>query len=112
MLRHADWLSSLENCHGLSLSNGIYPNFVVPVKEGLAALFDSLVYAETMAKRRKCYHPQDRPGMPHCFQATVTLSEATRTYPLRTVEDWRAATLADHDLAILLKSLAKERRAN
>jgi hypothetical protein len=68
MLRHADWLSSLENCHGLSLSNGIYPNFVVPVKEGLTALFDSLVYAETMAKREEMLPstgpPRDAPLFP------------------------------------------------
>jgi hypothetical protein len=46
--------------------------------------------------------PYAGPGMVHCLQASVTLNKAT-TYPLPMTEDWQEATMANHDLAILIE---------
>jgi hypothetical protein len=77
---------------------------VAPGKEGMVTLFDSLLQAEVEANNI-AVSPYTSPGMIPTLQTTVTMNEAT-TYPLPTADDWREATAADHDLALIMRVMA------
>jgi hypothetical protein len=74
-------------------------------EEGLTILFDSMLHMENTADNEALL-PNTGLGMAHCQQTLVTLNEAT-TYPLPTTKEWQVATIADHDLAILLEVAAQ-----
>jgi hypothetical protein len=69
-------------------------------------LFDSLLQAEVEANQAAVL-PYTSPGMIPVLQATVTMNEAT-TYPLPTTDEWREAAVADHGLALIMKTRADE----